>query len=61
MELICRVIGHCRSKKLAVRKPDAWHSLCVFCRAHMVRTSPGNWRLVDAAADGAEASPPHAG
>ena len=56
LEKICQVIGHRRSRKRAVRKPDAWHSVCIFCNVELVRISHGNWRVYDPTIDDSEAA-----
>ena len=46
MHVICRFLGHRRSKRKRVRHGYEWHSICIWCRKPMVRAGWKQWRLL---------------
>lgn len=47
MNLICKLVGHRRSKNGARRRGDEWLSNCSFCGEPMTRTATGDWQIGD--------------
>ena len=45
-KIICRIVGHKRSKRAAKRSGETWRSECIFCHTPMLRIAPKNWKVV---------------
>jgi len=41
--LLCRIVGHRRSGRLAHVVKGRWRSRCKRCGAELIRVSPSNW------------------
>jgi hypothetical protein len=44
--LLCRVLGHNRSRRRAHRRQGLWVSNCRYCGVELQRWSPRDWRIV---------------
>lgn len=53
MSMVCRMLGHRRSAKHAKFdfESQRWESVCVQCRAPMIRIAEGEWRLANEVRD----------
>jgi hypothetical protein len=49
-QLICRIVGHRRSGRLAHVIKGRWHSRCKRCGVELVRVAPSDWKVPSEAA-----------
>jgi len=43
LNLVCKLVGHRRSKKGVRRRGEEWLSKCAICSEPMTRTLTGEW------------------
>ena len=43
MGIMCRIVGHRRSRGLLWRRGGHWHGVCRRCGGELARAAPGLW------------------
>ena len=44
--IMCRLVGHKRSRRRARRAGETWKSECVYCHTPLLRIGPKNWQVL---------------